>query len=61
MADSDPDSFDGLDGGGGDTVEVVPEALAGELAGLDGEQAGEDGAVEPGGDAGLGTRGRGTD
>ena len=50
-------AFDGLDGGGGDAVEVVPEALAGELAGLDGEQAGEDGAVEPSGETGLGTGG----
>ena len=47
-------AFDGLDGGRRETVHVVPEALAGELAGADGEQAGQDGGVEPAGEAGLG-------
>ena len=47
-------AFDGLDGVRGEAVEVVPEALAGELAGLDGEQPGEHGAVEPSGDARFG-------
>ena len=47
-------AFDGLDGVGGDTVHVVPKALAGELGGFEREQAVEDGALEPGGAGGFG-------
>ena len=43
-----------MDGVRGEAVEVVPEGLAGELAGPDGEQPGEHGAVEPSGDARFG-------
>ncbi len=50
-------AFDGLDRVGGDAVHVVPEALAGELGGADGEQSWEDGGVEPGCEGGLGAGG----
>ena len=42
------------DGVWGDAVHVVPEALAGQLGGLEGKQAVQDGALEPGGKGGLG-------
>ena len=49
-----------LDGGDGvqrEAVHVLPEALAGQLAGLQAEQAGQHGAGEPVGEAGLGAGG----
>ncbi len=50
-------AFHGGEGGDGDAVHLVPEALAGELVGAQGEQAAQGGGVEPAGEAGLGAGG----
>ena len=51
---ADQVALDGSDGVAGDAVHVIPEALAGELAGADGQQAVQGGGVEPAGESGLG-------
>ena len=54
---ADKVAFDGSDRVERDAVHVIPEALAGELAGADGQQAAEDRGVEPAGESGLGSGG----
>ena len=54
---ADKVAFDGSDRVAGDAVHVIPEALAGELAGADGQQAAEGRGVEPAGESGHGSGG----